>query len=131
MKQQRLQASPLDVAARRFRAHSSCRQRGARILSSNVISEPDALRRLAESLVKSGYDAIAIRANAEDDAEFHDVSGYAVDLQRVSGPPIMHVSKNLRDLSLVHRLSRASWQNSAPSHGTPPISDRENTPQLE
>lgn len=64
-----------------------------------TVGESGVLPLLAEYLAASRYDAIAIRAKAGDDAEFHDMAGYASELKASSGLPIFHVSRVRRDIS--------------------------------
>ncbi len=65
------------------------------------VKEPASVPLLAEALKRSGYDAIAIKCKAEDEAEFGAVVTLAEEISRVVNLPMLLVSKVRRPLGSV------------------------------
>lgn len=63
-----------------------------------AVEDSNALLTIASALKASGYDAIAIRCKAGDDAEFIEACSYAEDLGTRSQLPIYYVSQTARSV---------------------------------
>lgn len=63
------------------------------------VKQIDALPRLAKALQQHGYNAIAIRCKAGDDAEFVDCARFAEEMKRSAGLPIFHLSTKARTIA--------------------------------
>jgi hypothetical protein len=67
-------------------------------VEQNLGEEPAALDLVAKKFARSGYNAMALRCKAGDDAEFAECVRYAALMAQAARLPMLHVSRSARSV---------------------------------